>query len=228
METATVDELEPYGADVRTRELLNPMDRVEVGTPPVKVLDISREVVFVYRPEVLDDGKIPEDPVPEGNVVTPELVTVWVIWEVTIVVVRYSLEELEDEADGGVETLLLCDVDVNEPPAVEVVWEIVDTGKLDTLSINILAPLYSKSQRQQSAGRTNKISWNWAQTRKMQYTDLIDEDFVAILDEVTTGRDVMVDAVPIQLQADEIDDGESLHWETYEGSPVVAVLMVVV
>jgi len=34
--------------------------------------------------------------------------------------------------------------------------------------------------------------------------------------------------VPIQEQADEIFDGDPLHWDTYAGRPVVAVLIVVV
>jgi len=99
---AVVDELEPYGADVETRGLLNPIEGIEVGIPPVKVLDTTIELVFVNRPRVLDDGEIPEDPVPGRKDVTPEAVSVRVIWEVRTVVVRSSLEELEDKADGGV------------------------------------------------------------------------------------------------------------------------------
>lgn len=41
-------------------------------------------------------------------------------------------------------------------------------------------------------------------------------------EELTAGT------VEIHEQADEIADGEFLHFETYDGSPVVAVLIVVV
>lgn len=39
---------------------------------------------------------------------------------------------------------------------------------------------------------------------------------------------VPTELVLIHEQADEIADGESLHFETYTGSPVVAVLIAVV
>lgn len=60
------------------------------------------ELVFVYRPDELDEGKMPEDPVPDGNEVKPDVVTVSVVREVTTVVLRPSLEELEDDVDGSV------------------------------------------------------------------------------------------------------------------------------
>lgn len=50
--------------------------------------------------------------------------------------------------------------------------------------------------------------------RKVGVAYLFDGDTRVTLDEVTTGRDAVVDAGPIQLQADEIADGEFLHWET--------------
>lgn len=56
----------------------------------------------MYRPDELDEGKMPEDPVPDGNEVKPDVVTVSVVREVTTVVLRPSLEELEDDVDGSV------------------------------------------------------------------------------------------------------------------------------
>lgn len=64
------------GVDV----VLNPIGAVDdVAVPSVRVLEISAEDVLEYKPEELEDGNIPEDPVPVGMAVMPEVVTVWVI-----------------------------------------------------------------------------------------------------------------------------------------------------